>query len=292
MPADVLRRVTENRAAVVRQMAADFGLPDDKEPNRFFDEQLIPTLRKLDELRPPVYFLVSTYDQLRALVADGWGEPRFRYNRAAGEVSYDDRISLAVDRPVDDTVLAATYAPGDAPEARVKRLAASVQKVQADLTRSIAVESEPAVFNRLGQHIHERYFEPLKLRRDQLWLGMGVNGYFTCKYGAQLTGRPRDDLLKSMTFEDRRFPVSSRPIDLAHPADEAALKPGAGPYYHQAMRRKAVAAVMRWVAQAGEPSVTKVLVALRANPPADGAALVKMIRDVAGVDLSKDLAPQ
>jgi hypothetical protein len=291
-PADLLRRVTENRAAVVKQMVADLGLADDKEPNRLFDEKLIPTLRKMDEMRPPVFFLVSTRDQLRELVAGGWGEPRFRYNRAAGEVAYDDRISLTIDRPMDDIVLAATYAAADPPDARAKRLAADVQQVVNSLAARIAAEAVPAAFNQVGQHLDEKYFVPFKLRRDQVWLGMGANGYFACKYAAQLTGRSKEELLRAMTYEDRRFPVSAAPIDLTRPAEESTLKPGAVPHYNQAMRRKAVAILMRWVEKAGEPSVTKVLVAVRQRLPEDGAALVKLIQNLAGVDLSKDLAAQ
>ena len=291
-PADLLRRVAEARPAVVKQMTADLGLPDDKEPNRFFDEKLIPTLRKMDELRPPVFFLVSTREQLRELVAGGWGEPRFRYNRAAGEVAYDDRIALTIDRPMDDVVLAATYVPADPPDARAKRLANDVQQVATSLANRIAAEAVPAVFNQVGQHLDERYFVPLKFRRDQVWLGMGANGYFACKYAAQLTGRPKEELLRAMTYEDRRYPVNSALIDLTRPAEESSLKPGAAPYYNQAMRRKAVAIVARWAEKAGEPSVTKVLVALRQRPPEDGAALVKLIQELTGVDVSRDLAAQ
>jgi hypothetical protein len=277
---------------VTRQIVTDFAAPDEKGPNRLFDELLIPTLTKLDELRPPVFLLVCTQEKLRGLVADGWGEPRFRYNRVAHEVSYDDRISLAIDRPMDDNVLPAIYGDKDTPETRVKRLTAQVQKLDLDLTRTIASEALPAVFNRLGQFIDEEYFVPLKLRRDQLWLAMGVNGYFSGKYGALLTGYSRESWVRDVTYEDRRFPVSAGPIDLTHPVDEAALKPGAGPYYAQAMRRKAVAAVVKWVEKAGEPSVTKVIVALRKGVPADGPGLVKLIQDVAGVDVSKDVAAQ
>jgi hypothetical protein len=292
MPADLLRRVKENRAAVTRQIVTDFAAPDEKGPNRLFDELLIPTLTKLDELRPPVFLLVTTQEKLRQLVADGWGEPRFRYNRVAGEVSYDDRISLAIDRPMDDNVLPAIYGEKDAPDARAKRLTAQVQKLDQDLTRTVGNEALPAVFNRLGQFIDEEYFVSLKLRRDQLWLAMGINGYFSGKYGPPLTGYARESWIRDITYEDRRFPVSAGPIDLAHPVEESALKPGAGPYYAQAMRRKAVAVVGKWVEKAGEASVTKVIVALRKGVPADGAGLVKLINDVAGVDVSKDVAAQ
>ena len=292
MPADLLRRVKENRAAVTRQIVTDFAAPDEKGPNRLFDELLIPTLTKLDGLRPPVFLLVCTQEKLRGLVADGWGEPRFRYNRVAREVSYDDRISMAIDRPMDDNVLPSIYGEKDAPDVRAKRLVAQVQKLDQDLARTLANEALPAVFNRLGQFIDEEYFVPLKLRRDQLWLAMGINGYFSGKYGSQLTGYARENWIRDITFEDRRFPVSSGPIDLTNPADEASLKPGAGPYYAQAIRRKAVGVVVKWVEKAGEASVTKVIVAMRKGMPADGAGLVKLIKDVAGVDVSKDLAPQ
>jgi hypothetical protein len=53
-----------------------------------------------------------------------------------------------------------------------------------------------------------------------------------------------------------------------------------------------VAAVNRWAKEKGDASLTKVLAAVRANKPADGAALVKLIQEQTGVDLSKDLAPQ
>jgi hypothetical protein len=292
MPADVLKRVTENRAAVVKQMVADLALADDKQPNRFFDESLIPTLRKLEAVRPPLYLLICTREQLRTLVESGWGEPRFRYNRVAQDVSVDDRISLSLDRPMDDTVLPANYDERDAPDARAKRLASQIQRLQSELAQTIANEAQPAVFNRLGQHVDEQYFQPLKLRHDQRWLAMGVAGYLTGKYGAQLTGVPRETWVRMMTYEDRRFPVATRSIDLVHPADEATLRPEAVPLYAQAMRRKAIAAVNRWAAEAGDGAITKVLAAVRASPPADGAALVKLVRERGGVDLSKDLAAQ
>jgi len=94
-----------------------------------------------------------------------------------------------------------------------------------------------------------------------------------------------------MTYEDERFAVTSKAIDLVNPLAPSSMKAGAVPYYDQAMRRKAVAVVAKWAEKAGEAAVTKALVAYRAKPPADGAALVKLITEVSGTDLSKDLAP-
>lgn len=292
MPADVLKRVTENRAAVVKQMVADLALSDDKQPNTFFDEALIPTLKKLDALRPSLFLLVTTKAQLKELVETGWGEPRFRFNRVANDVSIDDRVSMSLDREMDDTALPAFYDEKQTPEERAKKLTTEVQKFKDDLVRTIANEAQPAVFNRLGQHIDEQYIQPLKLRPDQMWFAMGINGYFSGKYGSQLTGVGRDVWVKMMTFEDRRFPVSSRAIDLTHPADASTLRPEAVPLYTQAMRRKSIAVVDKWATEKGDAALTKVLVAVRAKPPADGAALVKLVQELTGADLGKELAAQ
>lgn len=291
MPVDVLKKATAARAEVVRQMVADLGLADDKDVNALFDEKILPTLKKLDEMKPPVFFLVLSHDQLRALCREGWGEPRFHYNRAAGEVSYSDNVMLSIERPMDDSVLPFFSEEKDSPETRGKNLASGIQRLDFELANLIADQTEPAIFNLLTQHISSKSFDIPKTPRDQQWLAMGVTGYFAAKYAGMLTLEPRDLWLKMMTFEDARFPVSSKPIDLTKPLDPASMRPAAVPYYGQAMRRKAVAVVMKWAEKNGEASVTKAALAARAKPPADGAGLVKLIQEVTGVDLTKELGP-
>ena len=292
MPADVLQRIATNRAAVIKQIVTDFALSGDKELNAFFDDMLVPTMKKLDTVKPPVFFLVCTRDRLRDITKAGWGEPRYHYNRVANEASYDDNVMLTIDRPMDDAVLPALYVETDPPETRAKNLSAGVQQLDAHLALQLSQQCQPAVFNMLADHIDKTVFVPLKLRRDQKWLELGVTGYFTAAYAGTLTPAPKDLWLKQMTFDSPRFPVSAKPIDLARPLEESAMRAVAVPYYNQAMRRKAVAVVMTWAQKGGDASVTKVLTAVRAKPPADGPALIKLIQDTAGVDLSKDVAPQ
>jgi hypothetical protein len=292
MPADVLKRVTDNRAAVVKQMVADLALADDKQPNRVFDEQIIPTLKKLDAIKPSVYFLVCTREQLRELTKGGWGEPRYHYNRLANEASVDDNIMLSLDRPMGDAVLPVFYTDKEAPDTRAQNLARGIQQFDTEMATRISQQSQPLVFNFLAEHIGQTYFDPMKLRRDQQWLALGVTGYLTSKYAGQLTPTPREAWLKGMTFDDPRYPIGSKSIDLTHPAEEASMRPIAVPYYNQALRRKAMTVVMRWAEKGGEPSITKAIVAVRAKPPADGAALIKLIQETTGVDLAKDAAPQ
>jgi hypothetical protein len=292
MPADLLKRVTENRAAVVKQMVTDLAMADDKQAKVVFDEKILPTLTKLDQLKPPVFFLVCTRQQLRELTQSGWGEPRFHYNRVANEASFDDNIMLTLDRPMGDAVLPAFYLESETPATRSEHLATGIQQLDAGMVERIAQQTQPLVFNLLAEYIGQTQFDPLKLRRDQQWFGLGVTGYFASKYAGELTPSAMEEWQKGMTFENPRYPVSAKPIDLIHPLEESAMRPIAVPYYNQALRRKAMTVVIKWAAQGGEASITKALVAIRAKTPADGAALVKLIHETSGVDLSKDVAPQ
>jgi hypothetical protein len=290
-PGVVLKKATAARDEVARQMMADLGVTDDKAIPALFDEKILPTLKKLEEIKPPVFFLVITRPDLRALCKDGWGEPRFHYNRAVGEVSYVDNVMLSIERPMDDSVLPYFYEEKDSNEIRARNLGIGIQRLDTELANLVANQTEPEVFNLLTQHISTKCFDVAKTPRDQQWLAMGVTGYFAAKYAGMLTLEPRELWLKMMTYEDPRYPVSSKPIDLTKPIEVSAMKVAAVPYYDQAMRRKAVAVVMKWVEKTSEASVTKVLQAAKAKPPADGAALVKLIAEVGGVDLSKELGP-
>jgi hypothetical protein len=70
------------------------------------------------------------------------------------------------------------------------------------------------------------------------------------------------------------------------------MRPAAVPYYNQALRRKAVSVVATLAQKGGDGALTKVVAALRTKLPADGPALVKMIQETTGVDLSKEAGAQ
>jgi hypothetical protein len=239
MPVDLLKRIADNRAAVVKQMVTDLALADDKQPNRLFDEEIIPKLKKLEALKAPIYFLICTRENLRELTKAGWGEPRYHYNRVANEASFDDNIVLSLDHPMGDAVLPVFYTEKETPETRVKNLSSGLQQLDAGMADRVSQQTQPLVFNLLAEHIGQTYFDPMKLRRDQQWLGLGVTGYFTSKYAGQLTPSPKEEWLRGMTYDNPRFPVSAKAIDLTHPVEEAAMRPIAVPYFNQALRRKA-----------------------------------------------------
>lgn len=291
-PADMIQTLIDKRAALTKQIVTDLALADDKSVNEFFDTKLIPTLKKLDETRPPIYFLVITQDKLRDLTKTGWGEPRYHYNGVANAAVFDDNIAFSIEHPMDDVVLPAFYADTLPIDQRVKNMAAGVQNLDANLAALAARQANPTVFNLFVAFINEKHMDPLKLRRDQSWLAMGVSNFLGAKYTSVVTTIPKDQMLRELTSEPQLFPVSARAIDLTKPLEESAMKKEAAPYYTVSMQRKATAVVAVWVDTAGEAAIPRTLAALRAKPAADGAALAKVIQDATGADLMKYLAAQ
>ncbi len=289
MPSDLLKRATDSRNTLVARLTSELALPDDKAAADFYDNKLLPALKKFNELSPPIYFLVVTKARLDKLVQSGWGEPRFHYNRLASTTSYDDNVMVAADRPMDDSVLPAFYTEKETPEERIKKLGEGVAELDAKLANLISGQTQLQVFNLFAEHIGTTTFEPLKLRRDQLWFALGSSAYLATAYASAITGISRDFWLHDITLEVARQPISSRGIDLINPLEEARMRPGASPHYTQAMRRKATAAIITLTTKAGDPAIGKVLTAIRKQLPADGAALVTLIKDVTGADVSKEL---
>jgi hypothetical protein len=291
-PADVIKALADKRAGLAQQVMTDLALPDGRSAGEFLDGKLIPTLKKLDEARPPVFFLVTTREKLRDLTKTGWGEPRFHYNGVADAAAFDTSISFSIDRPMDDTVLPEQYTQATPIPDRVKGLAAEVGQLDDLVARKIADQVTPATFTLFAQFIRERHLDPLKLRRDQQWLAMGISNLLAVKYTNTVTGAPRNDMLRSLASEPANFPVSARSIDLTHPADEASMRAELAPYYAQSMQKKSLAVVAYWVEQAGEAAIPKTLTALRKGVPADAAGLVKLVQQASGTDLSRYVAGQ
>ena len=291
-PADMIQTLVDKRAALTKQMVTDLALTDDKAVNEFLDTKVIATLKKLDETRPPIFYLVITQDKLRDLTKTGWGEPRYHYNGVANAAAVDDSLPFSIDKPMDDTILPAFYNDKDAADVRAKNLAAGLQNMDAQLTANGARQAPSAIFNLFVSFIQEKQIDPLKLKLDQSWLGSGVANFLAAKYTAVVTGVEKNSILAQLTSEPNVFPVSARSVDLAHPLDEASMKPAIVPYYKVSMQRKATAVVAVWVDQAGEAAIPRTLSAMRAKMPADGAALVKLIQETTGADLSKYLAAQ
>lgn len=296
MPDAMVQGLKEKREGLVKQMVTNLALADDKAVNTFLDNELIPKLNKLQATRPPIFFLVTTQEKLADLTKTGWGEPRFHYNGVAKAAAFDKNIPFSLDEEMDDTVLPVFYnekdKDKDAMEMRVKNLAAGIQNLDTNLAGNSARQCNPLVFNGFLTFIQEKQIEPLKLRRDQSWLGMGIANFLAAKYTSVVTGVSNAEMLKALTTEENLFPVSARSIDLTKPLEESAMRKEAAPYYAVSMQRKATAVVAEWVHLAGESAIPDTLKAIKAKMPADGSALVKLIQEVTTTDLGKYLAAQ
>jgi uncharacterized protein YidB (DUF937 family) len=292
MPTDLLKRLADNRPALVKQMVTDLALPDDRHVSQFIDNKLIDTLRKLETIQPPILVFVVSREKLRDLVKGGWGEPRFKYNRAADAASYDENVMLSIDRPMDESPLPAFYDPKEPEDKRVEGLARNLALFDSQLAKLISEQSQTGVFNLFAQYLGEQHFDPLKLRRDQQWLGLGLATYLSAKYASLVTGIGRDAWLRGIMYEDLRYMLGSASIDLTNPTPEESMRPGAAGYYTQAMRRKATGVVLKLVENGGEGAIPKALIAVVKTKPADGKQMVKTIQEATGVDLTKELGPQ
>ena len=291
MPSDLLKRLADNRAALIKQMVSDLALPDDKHVTDFVDNKLADALKKLENIKPPVFFFIVTRERLRDLTKSGWGEPRFRYNRAADAASYDDNVMVSIDRPMDDSPLPVFYEANDKIEERVDGFAKMLSEFDTRLAGLVSRDSQTGVFNLFAQYLGDKHFEPLNLRRDQQWLSLGIVTYLSAKYSALITSIPKDQWLRGLLFENAQM-LSSAPIDLTNPVAESAIKPALVPHYVQAMRRKGAAAVIKLVETGGESAIPKALIGVVQKKPADGKQTVQVIQQATGVDLTPHLTPR
>jgi hypothetical protein len=290
MPSDLLSRAEASRAAITQQIQADLAVADVAKVNALFDEKLLPMLRRFDELRPPIFYMVATREKIRDLLRGGWEDPRFRYNRASDDVVFNMSVNLSIDGPLDDTVLPVIYKPEDSTEQRSASLADTVGVAQAEIVNVISQRSQFLTQMAFVQFISDEVMKELNLSADQAWLALGLSGVLSTKYASPILGVPQEELIGAMTFEHPRNPVKIATIDLLHPTPASELREQIVPIYLDAMRRKSTLIVRDWLEQAGDGASAKVIARLRQDHPADGAALVKLIQELTSVDLAATLS--
>lgn len=295
-PADMLKAFATNRPVLVKQMVADLSAADDKAINQFLDEKIVATLQKLDTLKVPVYYLVTTPEKLARLTENGWGEPKFHYNRVAKAAAFDDNLNISIDQPMDDQIRVAFYNDSkdskETNEDRSKGLASYLAQQDAGIYAALAQQAPGATLGLFTTWLDEKQVAPLGFKRDQDWFRWGVVNYLAAKYAAIVTDLPRDNYLNALLTENNMTPVRAHTIDLLKPIDKAKLRDILQPHYEAALQRKGLAVVKYWVEKAGEAELPKTLAAIKAKKPADGDALVKLIDETTKVDLSKAMAAQ
>jgi hypothetical protein len=289
MPSDVADKLKERRSILIARMAGDLSLKDTKLVEDLIDKTLIPQVQKLGEIQPPIFYLVATRDRIKQVLKAGWSDPHMRYNRVNDDVIFNPDLRLTDDRPMDDMIMPVIYPPESTAEQRRKALEQTMRYNEAAVVDAFSRRAQLITQLSIIEFIQKQALEPLKLKDDQQWMGLGMQAVLSVKYMHDLLGVAQNDLLDRMTRDDPRNPVRPDAIDLLKPADRGQMKREWVPLYGDAFRVKSARVVRAWSDKCGESAVATTLAAMRKNPPADGPALLKLISVTTGVDLTNDV---
>jgi hypothetical protein len=287
-PAQLKARLDEKRSALLTQLAKDLALADLTKAAATYDNELTKSIRQLDEYRPPIFYLVTTPQRLSEIMRSGWSDERFYYNRAADAVTFNPAGALDVER-MDDVVFPAIYDPAVPAEKRGENLTAAIASTEASVAASVEIRARQIVGASFAQLVNQQAIEPLALKDDQAWFGLGVASWLSAKYASEITGESRQDLINLLTFEHPNNPLKTTAIDLLAPTDLKTMRPEALPAYFDTVRRKSTRAVKFMTDKGGDENIAKALVLIRDKKPADGKALVELVKQATGVDVTGQL---
>ncbi len=287
-PTEIVNRISAGREDLTRRIARDLAIETDA-VTPLFDEYLLPATRRMAAFHPPMVYLVCTRDRVNELLKAGWENPRFQYNRIADDFTFQRSVQLAPNAAPDETLIPVFYESRHDLEEREQILREVVTRNEREIVHAIADDTRTRVQLAIVEYLSDKVFEPLELRADQAWLGLGAAGYLTAKYASPILGVPRDTLLATLLREDPGTPVSAAVIDLLEPVDPESLRQEYVMAYLDAMRRKSTALVINWTDKGGDEVIPKTLSAMRNNKPADGKALATLIKDQTGLDLTPGL---
>lgn len=286
LPSTILQRLADQRDSIIRSLTTDLAMTDMVPIAKAYDTELTPAVRKLDEIRPPVFYIVTSTERLSAIMRNGWTDPRYYYNRAADSVTFNPAGALDTEKPMDDVVFPAVYNPKDPPEKRSESLTLVITGVEAQISASIELRARIVVAQNFAATINNVALEPLKLKEDQTWFGVGVASILGVKYTSMITGQSQQEMIQGQIFEHPQNPLKMSAIDLLHPTDLKTMREEAIPAYFDTVRRKSARAIQYMVEKAGEGSIPKAVAAVRDKKPLDGAAMVKVVQDATTVDLT------
>ena len=284
---ELLKRVREKKDERVKQIAQDIAV-DPKAVAAEYDKDLVTPLQQINDLAPPIFYLVGTTDRVKQALKGGWEDPNFYYNRAADAVVMAGSIGVRTDGPMDDAIIPAMYDNKADAAAKAKSLTEAISRTETDYANFMNNRAKFVVGTGFAKLIDDLSVKDLSLKDDQRWYGIGIDVVLASKYSAPLTDQP--DLVKAMIADNPNNPLRFTAVDLLHPPDLNSLNTEAIPFFVDTVRRKSAAAMQKLIEAAGPGAVAKTVQAVRTEKPADGAALVKLIQTQTGIDLTSDLS--
>jgi hypothetical protein len=290
-PAALLTNIRDRRERVGFRMMSDLGLNNAREFDKVLDDELLPRLQKIEELRPNVLYIVTTYAKLVELVRGGWGAPKFYFNRAANDIAVDTNLGLSIDHEMDDVVIPLLYLPDSDAATKRKVVTDSIRANESGLHTTIAGQAQVMIQVGLARAVNDAAFQALELSPDQEWFSIGVINVLSARYLCMFNDMNERDLVAAMSL-DMPGALRAAGIDLLKPTPRDQIRPNALEVYVDALRRKSTLVVQEWLKNAPEGSLPRVMASVRQSKPADGAALVRVLKDVSGIDVTEMLKPR
>lgn len=287
MPVDLAQKIHAARGAMWDILARELHATDRAGFEKFVDERLLAEVREFETMKTPIFYLVTSSERLKQLMAAGWTDRNYYYNRVANEVSFEPGLNLRTDGESDELLLPALYLASEPPESRPARLGQVVGESRANLLQSIANRAQFVAQLQIIDYLRESVFAPLQLRGDQQWLATAAAGIVSAQMITAASGRDLRQLVTEMIVEPGNTPYRMTMVNLLRPMSTDVLRPEYVPYYHEAVRRKSTAVLWLWLERGGKDSLGKLMAQIRKQRPEGGNALLEAMRQVNGVDVSE-----
>ena len=304
MPGDLIDKLTATRKDLARDLSADLAMPDTQAVDTMLDTKLLPRLKRLDEIRPPIVYLVSPKQKLVDAIKAGWSDPRVRYNRVADDIEFNPQLGLSIDGPMDEQLFPTRYLPEDPVEKRKAMLASAVQFMENQISLAVESEGQYSVQAAVIVLVNDTVPTPPNLKPEEKWFADGLAAIVSSKYLSRVGGIGEADIYRLLTNEPggpmynaagqmvRNDPPPLFPAakeNLLQTPDLSAYRPQALPMLIAARQRKAVRVMHDLVEAGGSGALGKIIAAARANPPKDNAAVIALIKTATGVDVTEQL---
>jgi hypothetical protein len=290
MPSDIAGLIQQHRKELTAAIMRDLALSDHKAIDNFLDNELLPRLAKIGELKPTIYYFVATRPQVADALDAGWSDPRYHLIRYAHDVEYSAVAMLTTEKPMDDLIWWVEIHDGDNAATRRDRLFAEVRYFEGGVSNHISMFGKNESEHMLEQFVHDFAIKPLKLPAREDWFDFGVSNIFAIKYAAMLTGAPRAEWTEQLIGR----PDQSRPyvrLDLMNALDPTEVRPEYVADYERALLPKGALVVNSWLASEGDGALAKVLPLLRAHAPATQQELIDAVKKATGYDMAPLMEP-
>lgn len=287
MPAELAQKIDAARGAMWDILARELLATDRAGFEKFVDDKLLVEVRKFETMKTPIFYLVTSGERLKQLMAAGWTDRNYYYNRVADDISFAPGLNLRTDGESDELLLPAWYRQEDPADARAERLKQVVVESRLNLLQSIANRAQFVAQLQIIEFLRESVFAPLKLRAEQEWFATGAATIVSAQMITAASGRDLPQLILEMIVEPGNTPYRMTMVNLLRPTNLDDLRPEYVPFYREAVRRKSTAVVWLWLQQGGRDSLSKLMAQVRKQRPEGGNALLEAMRQVNGVDVTQ-----